>query len=62
MGQHWEVSIEPGQPAHVIPIGDLKPHTETADCWCKPWDDEGVLVHNAMDRREYYERGQLKQI
>jgi hypothetical protein len=29
-------------------------------CWCEPMVDEGVIVHNAMDRRELYERGDRK--
>ena len=39
-------------PAEVTPIDDLKPHIEGAGCWCKPFDGDGVLVHNALDARE----------
>ena len=45
---------------HVIPIDDLKPHLETADCWCHPTDDEGVMVHHSLDKREDYETGATK--
>jgi hypothetical protein len=51
----WEV-IEIDGTHHVRPLDDLKPH-EDLDCWCKPFDDEGVCVHNALDRREFIERG-----
>ncbi len=44
-------------PAEVTPVGDLKPHVAGEDCWCKPKLDDGVLVHNAMDKREEYEQG-----
>jgi hypothetical protein len=41
----------------VYPIDDIKPHEIDAPCWCIPFDDDGVIVHNSMDRREEYERG-----
>lgn len=47
---------------HVIPVDDLKPHALSASCWCKPdvpEDEELLLIHNSMDRRELYESGQL---
>lgn len=46
---------------YVCPMDDLKDHeAENPHCWCKPIDDEGLLVHNSMDKREFYERGELK--
>jgi len=46
---------------HVIPMGDLRPHTTARDCWCKPRQDDEepiVWVHNSMDQREHtIERG-----
>jgi hypothetical protein len=45
----------------VVPMNDLRQHELDASCWCHPeWDGE-VLVHNAMDKRELYERDELKQ-
>lgn len=44
---------------HVHPIDDLRPHTLTADCWCGPTDDDGVMVHHSMDRREEFEMGRV---
>ena len=41
---------------HVYPINDLREHS-LRDCWCRPIDDEGVTVHNSLDRREFFERG-----
>lgn len=39
---------------HVLPINDLKPHRDHRDCWCDPVEKEdGVWVHNSMDRREH---------
>lgn len=46
---------------HVVPIDDLREHDPNCACWCHPiLDDEGVVIHNAMDRREQIERGELK--
>lgn len=44
---------------HIYPIGDLREHVPV-DCWCRPTDDEGVIVHHTLDRRELYEQGLLK--
>ena len=47
-----------GHPATVYPLNDLREHDpDNAACWCGPTYDEGVLVHNSMDRREEYETG-----
>ena len=47
---------------HVVPIDDLREHSMDSDkpCWCKPRTEEGVIIHNSMDRRELYETGELK--
>ncbi len=58
--QAWEAIALPSGERHVIPLDDLKPHAETPQCWCEPTDDEGVWVHHAMDRREFYETGEAK--
>lgn len=56
----WDViETEVGE-RHVIPQRDLKPHAESCQCWCKPTDDDGVWVHNSMDRREFVERGETR--
>jgi hypothetical protein len=42
----------------VWPLDDLREHEpDDPACWCRPRLDEGVLVHNAMDRREEFEQG-----
>jgi len=41
---------------HVVPMGDLREHISSSDCWCKPVPDAAepnVWVHNSMDRREH---------
>lgn len=50
----WKV-----QGNHVLPTRDLREHSLT-DCWCHPVDDDGVIVHKSLDRRELYERGERK--
>lgn len=44
---------------HVYPTDDLRAHSLT-DCWCRPVEDDGVIVHNSLDQRELYERGERK--
>jgi hypothetical protein len=29
------------------PVNDLREHS-VAECWCDPFDDEGLVVHNAV--------------
>jgi hypothetical protein len=43
----------------VYPIGDLRQHMPV-NCWCRPNEDGGVIVHNSLDLRELYERGERK--
>jgi len=44
---------------HVYPVKDLRKHS-IKDCWCRPTEDDGVVVHNSLDGREHYERGDRK--
>ena len=44
---------------HVYPFNDLREHC-LGDCWCRPVDDEGLIVHNSLDGRELYEDGSRK--
>jgi hypothetical protein len=44
---------------HVYPINDLRKHS-LRDCWCRPVDDDGVIVHNSLDGREQYQTGERK--
>lgn len=44
----------------VMPIDDLREHREGPACWCLPFYDENILVHNSLDGREFYERGERK--
>lgn len=49
-----------GKPSTVFPIDDLREHDpDDQKCWCHPWWDEGILVHNSMDGREAYEEGRV---
>lgn len=45
---------------HVLPINDFREHVESADCWCKPDEDDGVVTHHSLDGREKYETGERK--
>ena len=42
---------------HVMPVNDLREHSLT-DCWCDPFDDEGITVHKSLDGRELYQSGE----
>lgn len=45
----------------VWPLDDLREHTMDERCWCKPFLVDGtIVVHNAMDGRERFERGERK--
>ena len=46
-----------GETIHVVPLNDLKPHVESGRwCHCKPRIDGDVLIHNAYDGREFFEK------
>jgi hypothetical protein len=48
---------------HVVPLNDLREHTASPDCWCKPTEDDeypDVWVHHSMDEREQYDQGRNK--
>lgn len=49
---------------HVVPVNDLREHeTDGKKCWCKPrlsTENENIIIHNSMDRREEYENGRPK--
>lgn len=44
---------------HILPLDDSAPHTDRAEkCVCRPeLNGEGLIVHNAFDKREDYETG-----
>lgn len=47
---------------HVMPIDDLRDHGIDG-CWCSSQaldDRPDIIVHNALDGREKYERGERK--
>jgi len=44
---------------HVVLVDDLREH-EPASCWCSPTEDDGVVLHHALDEREKFERGERK--
>jgi len=49
---------------HVIPINDLKEHTESDQCECQPHviyvgNGGKVVVHNTYDKREFFEEWEL---
>lgn len=53
-----EMSGAEGSMIHVIPVNGLIEHEESAECQCGPSVDpeSGVIIHDAMDRREMYEQ------
>jgi len=52
------------QTIHVLPLNDLKSHSETGTrCACQPRIENGergnvIVVHNAYDGREFYEHNE----
>lgn len=55
----WAASLTSTNVAHVYPVNDLRRHS-LRDCWCRPVDDQGVILHNSLDGRESYETGARK--
>lgn len=53
----WLVENNPDE---VSPLDDLRAHGSGMRCWCNPFMDGDVIVHNALDGREKYERGERK--
>ena len=53
----WMAVVLENDERHVVPLGDLRDHAYTNKCWCHPFDDDGITVHNSMDKRELVERG-----
>jgi hypothetical protein len=58
------ISVTPPHPLawaitrnHVYPINDLRRHS-LRECWCRPFDDEGLTIHTSLDGRELYETGE----
>lgn len=46
---------------HILPTNDIKEHEETTTCECNPQVEiqdnaEILVIHNAFDGREYFER------
>jgi hypothetical protein len=52
----WAVGVNCAGRRVVWPLNDLRDHEIDGDCWCNPFADDGVVVHNSMDRRELLER------
>lgn len=48
----WGIYEDESGSPHVAPIDDLLDHQLSRSCWCKPLDDEGIVVHNSADCRE----------
>ena len=59
---------------HVLPVNDAREHDEHRSCWCRPrvehqvttrpdayglHDVPAVVVHHALDGREYWEPGHV---
>jgi hypothetical protein len=51
----WVVTVLDDGTLCVFPRHDVRPHTIRGDCWCGSYYDDGVLIHNSMDRREEHE-------
>lgn len=61
MAEPWAVIADTSGRNHVIPHGDYRQHIASEMCWCHPTNDEGVMVHHSIDKREAVERGKAKQ-
>jgi hypothetical protein len=58
MAEGWNVVAGVGCDFHIVPVGDLRPHEGSKECWCMPTldpEDNNVVVHHAADKREKHE-------
>jgi len=54
--------METDDDVHVVPLNDYREHIADRNCWCCPLvEDDGVVIHHAMDCREQYEQGMMLQ-
>ncbi len=63
MTEESTVDVDETEAIHIVPLNDLREHTASSKCWCHPREDDEVadmFIHNAMDQRELYERGERK--
>ena len=52
MSKVWEVLRGRDAMRHVIPTDDVRAHEPLSECWCGPTEDDGVMVHHALDESE----------
>ena len=55
MGMAWRATVMENGERHVTPEEDTREHDLSPKCWCKPWLDDEVFVHQSADRREFDE-------
>lgn len=56
MSAAWAVHRRSTGQLVVVPLDDLAEHVIEGQCWCQPYEEDGVLIHNSADRREQRER------
>lgn len=68
----WEIVHRIGYFPETYPLNDLREHDLAVHralesesglmrlCWCHPYMDGEVIVHNSLDRREDYENGKVR--
>ena len=49
---NWQVVENSRGEMHDEPVADTRAHEHNRDCWCRPWKDENIWVHNASDRQK----------
>lgn len=52
-----------GDVFHVVPDDDVRAHSLSMDCSCRPKVDEeelNVVVHSSFDERELFEEGRRR--
>lgn len=51
------------RPFHIVPVNDTRLHiTDGGDCWCEPAREDGLVIHNAADGREFFEEDEREAI
>lgn len=57
MRNDWQPQLNAHGNSVVFPLDDTRAHDLDNPCWCDPFMDENIEVHNSHDGRERLERG-----
>lgn len=54
----WDIIETRSGEHHMVPDTEPQRHIPNRECWCRPWRDEGVWVHNDPPNRPGKAKGE----